>query len=323
LAEARYLQTQSTTRGVLAAIQSLWSDVSPDRILAALAGETGAAILQAVVAGQLAVAQGAQTFVAGAMLAQGASGAAEGLLVPGQLAGYAADGRSLATLLYLPGVTTAQALATGLAAETASLMGLNQMARLVATTLADTSRTATQVAMTATPSCVSYVRVVKLPACSRCIILAGRQYSYSTGFKRHPKCDCGMEPMSDDQWKASESPKSLYQAMSPEERLQRFGKAGVAALENGADMGQVVNVTGRKGGVTEVTAYGKTVQATREGTTRRGLGAKAMDSAFEKQKGSRYARTTAPRLTPSEILRQAEGDREHQVRLLKRYGYIQ
>jgi len=324
LAEARYSQTQSITRGVLAAIQSLWGDVSPDRILAALAGEAGSAILSAVIMGQLSVAQGAQAFVASAMLAQGASSTAAGLLVPGQLAGYAADGRSLATLLYLPGLTTARALASGMTAEAASVMGLNQMARLVSTTLADTSRTATQGAMTATPSCVSYVRVVKLPACSRCIILAGRQYTYSTGFKRHPKCDCGMEPMSDAEWKASASPKSLYQAMTPEERLQRFGQAGVEAMDNGADMAQVVNVTGRKGGLTEVEVYGRKVQATREGTTRRGLGAKAMDTAFERQAGgTRYARTKAPRLTPAEILRQAKNDREHQVRLLKRYGYIQ
>lgn len=323
LADARYSQVQGTTRGVLTAVQSLWQSVTPDRILAALSGETGMAIMSAVVAGQLSVAQGAQGFVANAMLAQGASSETAGLLVPGQLAGYAADGRSLATLLFLPAISTATALAGGMAPAAASVLGLNQLARFVATTLADTSRTATQVAMTATPSCVSYVRVVKLPACSRCIILAGRQYTYSEGFKRHPKCDCGMEPMSDDQWRASNGPEDLYKAMSPEERLQRFGKAGVAALENGADMAQVVNVTGRKGGLQEVTQYGKTIQATREGTTKRGLGSKAMDSAFAKQGGSRYARTVAPRLTPAEILRQAEGNRDHQVRLLKRYGYIQ
>ncbi|MFD5308191.1 VG15 protein [Streptomyces ardesiacus] len=261
--------------------------------------------------------------MANAMLAQGASPAAAGLLVPGQLAGYAADGRSLATLLYLPALTTARALAAGMAAQAASVLGLSQMARLVSTTLTDTARTATTVAMTASERCVSYVRVVKLPACDRCIILAGRQYSYSEGFKRHPGCDCGMEPMTDREWKASDGPEELYAAMSPEERVRRFGKDAVEAMDAGADMAQVVNVTGRKGGVSTVEMFGKKVQVTREGTTKRGLAASSMRESFVKVQGERYTRTKAPRLTPSEILRQAKGDREHQVRLLTKYGYIQ
>ncbi|AVO22261.1 capsid maturation protease [Streptomyces phage Nesbitt] len=323
LADARYLQVQSLTRGVLTAVQALWVTATPDRILAAMAGEVGAGILNAVLAGQLAVAQGASAFVANAMLAQGASPQAAGLLVPGQLAGYAADGRALATLLYLPALTTARALARGVPVQVASVMGLNQMARLVSTTLADTARTATTVAMTATERCVSYVRVVKLPACDRCIILAGRQYTYSEGFKRHPGCDCGMEPMTDREWKASNGPKELYAAMTPEERIRRFGKDAVEAMEAGADMAQVVNVTGRKGGVSTVEMFGKKVQVTREGTTKRGLAAASMQEGFKKVQGERYTRTNAPRLTPSEILRQAKGDREHQIRLLTKYGYIQ
>ncbi|WP_405560692.1 hypothetical protein [Streptomyces sp. NBC_01180] len=309
---------QSTTGSVVQAVQAIWQDITPDRILSALSGESGKQILAAVIAGQLSVAQGAQSFVAGAMLAQGASNSAAATLIPGQLAGYAADGRSLATLLYLPALTTTTALNAGMSPEAASLRGLYQMAKYVSTTLADTARTATSVAMTATPSCVSYVRVVKLPACSRCIILAGRQYSYSTGFKRHPKCDCGMEPMSDSAWKAADSPTSLYDAMSPEERRKRFGAAGAEALDNGADLSQVVNA---RRGMTTVKAYGRTVRATNEGTTRRGIGAKAMDVGYSKHAGSKYARTRAPRLLPEEILSQSS-DREHQIRLLRRYGYI-
>lgn len=316
LAAARYSQTQSITRGVLETVQSLWLGLAPERIISGLQGETGRAIFNAVVAGQLTAAQGAEGFVANAMLAQNAQATLLGNVVPGALAGVASDGRSLASLLFMPAITTATALAGGITAETAMTLGLNQMASFVATQIADTSRVATSVAMTAHPRCVSYVRVVKLPACSRCIILAGRQYTYSEGFKRHPKCDCGMEPLSDSEWREAASPKDLFKQMSPEEQRKRFGAAGVDALNKGADMAQVVNA--RRGMST--TATGKKV--TTEGTTRRGIGGKALNSDFQKVKGRRYERAKEARLLPEQILKQAHGDRDLQVSLLRKHGYL-
>ncbi|MFE3409456.1 hypothetical protein ACFXMT_14300 [Streptomyces mirabilis] len=319
LAATRYEVVQGVTRGVVEAVQALWRDVPPDRIFAALQGDTGRLILNAVIAGQLSAAQGAQAFVTGAMLAQGAGVEAAARINPGALAGIAMDGRPLATLLYVPAITTAQALQAGLSADAAMARGLAQLGMLAATTIADTARTATQVAMTAEPRCYGYVRVVKLPACSRCIILAGRQYTHSEGFKRHPKCDCGMEPMSHEEWMSREtakSPEDLFKAMSPEERAKRFGKAGADALENGADMGQVVNA--RRGMST--TATGKKV--TTEGTTRRGIGGKALNSGFEKSPGQRYSRAREARLMPEQILKQAHGNRDLQIALLTKHGYI-
>jgi hypothetical protein len=319
LAQARYDETTSVTRGVLEAVQGLWRDATPDRILSAMQGETGRQILNAVLAGQLSVAQGAQSFVTSVMMSQGAAFGPLGRLVPGSLAGLASDGRSLATLLYLPAVTSAQGIAAGMTAEDAAILGLNQMAKFVATTLADTSRAATSVAMAAEPRCVSYVRTVRLPACSRCIILAGRQYSYSEGFKRHPGCDCGMEPMSDEEWRKSASPEDLFKQMSPEQQDKAFGKAGADALRNGADIGQVVNA--RRGMATATN--GKKV--TTEGTTKRGIGGKALvrnGAELEKQAGKKYRRVGEARLMPEQILKNAHGDRELQIKLLKKHGYI-
>lgn len=320
LAASRYQTVQGISRGVVATVQALWGSVSPDRIFAALQGDLGRQILNTVVAGQLTAAQGAQAFVTSAMLAQGAGLEAVATLNPGSLAGLAMDGRPLATLLYVPAITTAQGLQMGLSADAALARGMAQMGTLVATTIADTSRTATQVAMTAEPRCVSYVRVVKLPACSRCIVLAGRQYSYSTGFQRHPKCDCGMEPMSHEEWtrrESAQSPDDLFKAMSPEERRKRFGTAGADAIEQGADIGQIVNA--RRGMST--TANGK--QVTTTGTTKRGIGGKALRAeGFQKVPGTRYARTREARLMPEQILRQADGNRELQIALLRKHGYI-
>lgn len=319
LADARYTQVQSITRSVVTAVQALWRDVTPDRILSAMQGETGRQVLAAVTAGQLSAAAGAQAFVTASMLAAGAGAAPAGLLNPAALAGVASDGSSLATLLYLPAIRTAQGLAAGESAEVAALAGLNRMALLVSTQITDAARGATTVAMTAERSCVSYVRVVHLPACVRCLILSGRQYSHSTGFARHPRCDCGMQPMTDAEWKATATPEDLFKQMSPAEQLKRLGAAGVKALENGADLGQLVNA--RRGMATAATGRGP-LKVTTEGVTRRGIGGKALNSGFTKVPGQRYQRAKEARLMPETILKLAGDDREHQIAMLRKHGYI-
>ncbi|BAU83135.1 hypothetical protein SLA_2202 [Streptomyces laurentii] len=319
LAQTRYTEVQSITRGVVDAVQALWRDVTPDRILSAMSGETGRAILAAVTTGQMTAAAGAQAFVTASMLAQGVAAGPVGLLNPSALVGVAADARPLATLLYVPAVTTAQTLALGASPEAAALAGLNQMSMLVSTTVADTARAATSVAMAAEPRCVSYARVVRLPACARCVVLAGRQYSHSTGFQRHPRCDCGMEPMSESEWRGTDTPEDVFRRMSPAEQRKRLGAAGVKALEAGADLGQLVNA--RRGLSTAATGRGP-MRVTTEGVTRRGIGGRALNSGYTKDAGKRYERAKEARLMPESIFKLAGDDREHQIAMLRKHGYI-
>ncbi|MDX2551335.1 VG15 protein [Streptomyces stelliscabiei] len=320
-ADARYRQVQSLALAVVARVQSIWSGLDPANILASLQGDQGAAVLDAVVAGQLTAAQGAQAFVAQAMAERGAAARLAADLVPESLAGIASDGRPLTTLLFQPAITTYTTLAAGADPRAAALAGMNQMARMVSTQIADASRAATSVAMTTHRRCIAYVRVVKLPACGRCIILAGRQYSYSTGFQRHPKCDCGMDPThSDEEWRAIAGPEQLVAQMTPEEQRKRLGAAAVDALAKGADLAQVVNA---RRGMQTMTVQGRTLQTTTEGTTKRGIAGKrlAPEAGAARVPGQRYSRSRTPRLMPEEILRLTD-DREHQLRLLKKHGYI-
>ncbi|MFM9473963.1 VG15 protein [Streptomyces scabiei] len=321
-ADARYRQVQSLALAVVARVQSIWSGLDPANILASLQADQGGAILDAVVAGQLTAAEGAQAFVAQAMAARGAAARAAATVDPAAFAGIASDGRPLPTLLFQPAITTYTTLAAGADPRTALLAGMNQMAMMVSTQIADASRAATSVAMTAHPRCVSYVRVVKLPACGRCIVLAGRQYSYSTGFQRHPKCDCGMDPThSDEEWRAIPGPEELVAQMSPQEQRRRLGAAAVEALAKGADLAQVVNA--RRG--MQTLTGGRKGPTTTEGTTLRGIAGKrlAIDLGADKLPRQRYRRSNAPRLMPEEILRQTKGSsREEQLRLLKLHGYI-
>ncbi|MFJ5887490.1 hypothetical protein [Streptomyces californicus] len=319
-ADARYTQVQSLSQAVVAQVRSIWSGLDPANILASLQGDQGAAILRAVVAGQLTAAEGAQQFVMMAMAARNAAAPVLAALSPEAFAGVASDGRPLATLLYTPAITTYTAYAAGMDAEAAAVAGMNQMARMVSTQIADASRSATMVSMATHRRCNAYVRVVRLPACGRCIILAGRQYSYSTGFQRHPKCDCGMDPIDVERWDDVPSPQALVDQMSPQEQRKRLGAAAVDALAKGADLSQVVNA---RRGMQTMTVHGRQVQATTEGTTLRGLAGKrlAAEQGAGKVPGQRYSRSRTPRLMPEEILRLAD-DREHQLRLLKKHGYI-
>jgi hypothetical protein len=255
------------------------------------------------------------------MAAQGGSALAEATLVAAAFAGIAPDGGPLETLLFLPAIGVRRRLAAGMTPDEAMLGGLADMARYASTAVADTARSADQVAMAANPNCVAYVRVVQLPACSRCIVLSGRMYSRSEGFLRHPNCDCQTLPLREKDWPSVPTPQQLFDRMPAGEQRRVFTVAGAEAIRSGADVGQVVNA--RRGmGTTHLA--GRSLQVTSEGTTRRGLyGSRARRAGgeFARFPGQRYSRVTTPRLMPEEILRVADS-RSEQLRLLRRYGYI-
>lgn len=101
LANARYRHVASVTRSLIERIQGLWRQLSPATIAGDLEGPAGEAIVAAVAAGQMTVAQGAQAFVGSAMAAQGGTAVPEALLVAEAFAGIAPDGGDLQTLLFL------------------------------------------------------------------------------------------------------------------------------------------------------------------------------------------------------------------------------
>lgn len=322
VAQARYQFVTRTTRSLVGAIQAIWRELSATTIADDLEGAAGSAILNAVVSGQLTVAEGAQAYVAQAMAAQGeTSAASEALLVAGAFAAVAPDGGPLETLLYVPAVGVQRRLAEGMTPREAMIGGLADMARYTATAVADTARSATQVAMAADRRCVAYMRVVELPACARCIILAGQTYSYSSGFLRHPRCDCQTLPLRERDWGGVQSPRQLYEAMTPAQRRNAFTVAGARAIDDGGDIEQIVNA---RRGMQVAHVHGRDVQATTQGTTKRsfyGRRLRAAGGEFAKVPGQRYTRSTTPRLMPEEIFRIAD-DRAEQLRLLRRYGYI-
>lgn len=188
LARGRYDLVAATIRAIIEQVQAIWRTLTPDTVEDALQDEAGAMIAAAVLAGQLNVADSAAAYIAAQMTAQGASPLPDATLVSAAFAGLSPGGGPLESLLYLPAIGVQRRIAAGLDPEEAMVGGLADMSMYTATAIADAARTADQVGMATTRSCVAYMRVVQLPACSRCIVLAGQMYPHSEGFLRHPNC---------------------------------------------------------------------------------------------------------------------------------------
>lgn len=189
---------------------------------------------------------------------------------------------------------------------------------LVGTLVSDAGRSAMGAFITTRRESIGHVRYLSPPSCERCTVLAGRWYRWSSGFQRHPACDCQMVPTS-----AVASPDLVADPMEAFDNGQVRGlnQAQTEAIRDGADISQVVN--SRRGMSQTTTIKGTRFDFTLEGTTSRGLYGQSGPAArsLEKNPGERYLRTTKSRLTPDTIYRVAS-DRDHAVRLLKHYGYI-
>ncbi|MDG9705552.1 hypothetical protein [Streptomyces sp. DH37] len=294
------------------AAREVWDRVDPEDLeqswLALLAE-----VIALITAGQLTAARQADPYLGRLLPGE----QAEGEVNAAELAGVSGDGRGLAELLMYPVYVTLNRLARGFARAVSIASGAVFLELLARTLVADAGRAADLVGMAARPGITSYIRVVELPACARCIILAGREYGLSEGFERHPQCDCTMDPVTRSHAPEPVMPEDVYARMTEAQRRKAFGQAAMEAIADGADIGQVVNA---RRGMTTATVYGQTVRATTEGTTRRGI-AGSRRRSFERRPGERYSRARGVRLMPEEIYRRASS-REEAIALLKKHAYI-
>ncbi|MCP3800330.1 hypothetical protein NLX83_13785 [Allokutzneria sp. A3M-2-11 16] len=309
-----YEAQQRIVREVVEQLQRLWNEI-PAHELARLWPMLGPLLVEIVAAGQRAAA----SYAARAVKVVAADGApvaqkpAE--LVPAAFAGLAVDGRSLLSLLWLAVDTVVRGLVAGVAPSEAHAAGLHRLLRFASGEVADTARVAMHAAMAADDRIVGYERVVVLPACGRCVILAGRVYRWSEGFDRHPQCDCGMQPLTAEQWRdrpRRDAPRELFEAMTPAQRKKAFTKGGLKAIEAGADIAQVVNARRSMYKIGKFTA-------TRDGTTVRGNAGRLLGE--HRKQGGRYRRSTRPRLMPAEAVNRASS-REELVTWLRNAGYM-
>ncbi|MGW2539429.1 VG15 protein [Kitasatospora sp. NPDC001574] len=305
----------------VASADLLWAMLDPARINGSWR-EVAEPMLSLLTAAQQASVDGAQAYVEAAVTAAGARPEPAGRLNPASLAGVAADGRSLASLLELPRITALTQIAAGLPADAALQTGRSQLLRTVSSEVADAGRVASGVGIVADRTCTGYVRVVSGGACSRCVILAGQVYGSEVAFNRHPHCLCVHEPTVRGRRGAHLEPRRYFNSLSPAEQRRRFGEKGARAIRDGADIAQVVNA--RRKGELYTTADG--VKATREGTTKRGTfyrreRARAIAAGRVPADIGRRFQLRSARLMPEEIYRLA-ATRDEAIELLRRYAYL-
>lgn len=172
-------------RQVADQIQDLWRSLKRRDLTASFQGGIGAQMVTAVTAGQLASVWDTDDYVDSIAVAEGAGLDRVGRINPSAFVGLAADGRDLDSLMYLPIITTKQSIAAGMNDSDAMLTGLQQAIRLSSSEVMQAGRGAAGVSLVGQRTIQGYVRVVSPPACSRCVVLAGKEYGWNRGFQRH------------------------------------------------------------------------------------------------------------------------------------------
>lgn len=240
-------------------------------------------------AAQLGAAKAGAAYVPQALGAHGYDKQPLATVNPQAFAGIASDGRPLDSLLYGGVVHARESLGRGESFPDAMKAGGKFLDTAVRTQVADAGRGAAGVAVAARQN-VGYTRMVSAPCCQRCAVLSGKFFKWNAGFQRHPRCDCRHVPATGETWQGLTSEIDLDQ-------ISDLSSAQRMALEDGADLGQIVNA--RRG-------LSRNGMTTSEGTSSRGV----------------YGRRSAqPRATPEAIFRTSE-TREEALDKLRANGYV-
>lgn len=254
---------------------------------------------------QATAAASAGLYVDDVLAESGIDPAAHGRVMPGAFAGIASDGRDLASLMYEPAITTLTQIGQGATPARGLASGRFLLDMITRTQVADAGRTAVGTAIAVRPAVDGYVRMIVGKTCSRCLVLAGRRYRWNQGFQRHPRCDCRHVPIAEDvPGDVATDPRAYFDSLDRHGQDELLGRDGAEAVRSGAGLAQVVNA---RRGMATASVFGRQVQVTTEGTTRRRRAGRSL---------------TRPRLMPEQIFRDADGSRDEAVRLLRLHGYI-
>lgn len=250
---------------------------------------------------QVSAAALADQYVARVLIAQGAALPAAGVVNAAAFADLVDGGGSLLAALVFAPTATYRDHAGQLGAAAARARWVAQS--MVRTAIHDTARAAVHTSMWA-HDVPWYVRGLRPPSCSRCVVLAGRRYRCATAFRRHKRCDCVHVPAANDPDDWTTDSRAYFRGLSEQERVATFGAAGAQAISMGADVGQVVNA---ESGVEIVQG----LATTRTGTTARGLAGQRLGGSS--------------RLMPEEIFSMADRlgwSTEQVLEQLRRYAYV-
>lgn len=309
VALAQYRRQQRIVRRTANRAQTLWRRVDAADLEESWR-QIAPLLVSSLAQGQEEAAATAEDYLAAVITAEGGVSRPEGRVTPSAFSVSAADGRPLVSLLYQPVIDWRVRLAAGQSAQDAARGSLRSLLQIVGTEVADAGRSATGAGIAANRTINGYLRVVQPPACARCVILAGKEFGWNSGFQRHPRCDCIHLPavliargrarrgsLSADRFSPTTRPgtgprgfldsRAYFNGLTRAEQNKIFTRAGAQAIRDGASMSSVVNA---RRGMYTASAYRRTVAATREGTTRRGLFRRLELERTQARTGVRFAR---------------------------------
>ncbi|WP_143027786.1 hypothetical protein [Lentzea albidocapillata] len=311
-----YTAQQRIVRTTVNEAQAAWRQLDSPAIDSATAAALRLQVVATVEEAQAEAAALAPLYIAATLAALGAVSNPVGALVSAMFSGIAANGLPLAALVDFALRRYRLALLAGVPPSEAHALGLAKLLTYVSTETADAGRIARHTTAILEPELAGYERVVTLPACGRCILLAGRLYTFSTGFLRHPRCDCDMRPVTHDQWhddRPGNNPRDLFDSMTTEQQNKAFGVGDAEAIRAGADISRVVNAR-RKNAVYVAAGH----EYTHDATTVRGHGRQLGELA---KQGGQYSRSRVPRPTAAQLVNTVP-DRAELIRQLRRFGYL-
>ena len=287
VARDHYRRQALIARAASAAVEALWREVDQadlDGSFAAL----GPRMVERVALGQFAAAAAAPLYVARSLEADGVTSRPLAALDPRGFAGTAADGGDLLSLLYGAVIRAKALIASGAPPADALRHGAARVVLYGGNEVRQAGVSATGAATAVDESAGGYVRMLRTPSCSRCVVLAGKWFRWNDGFLRHPGCDCQHRPAGQAGTGSAFSPGRYFDSLTTAEQDRTFGKADAEAIRSGADIGRVVNA--------------------RQSTT--------------VPTGRRTARGTPTTATVEDCLRRGNGDRDATVRALRAAGYL-
>lgn len=295
--------------------RAAWRRVSPGDLSGSWAA--AAAALQPVIERlQVQAAVEGANYGVDALAEQGLYVAPAAFVDPRAFAGMAADGRSVQGLIESPVTQVKNWIGAGIQPLQALTMGRKNLDMKLHTLVGSTGALASGIDVAARPK-VGYVRMLNPPSCRDCTVLAGRFYRWNKGFLRHPRCDCRHIPSTENNAAdLTTDPYAYFQSLSAEDQTKVFGRAEARAINDGADIFQVVNSRrGLKyaGTSADGSRRGQKVVGsfTTEGTTKRGN--------FRSASGEL---TKGKRLTPEAIYELNGSDRAAAMADLRKYGYV-
>lgn len=272
---------------------SLWSRLDIGDIVASWDRALSPTMQRILGAAQITAASGAQDYVSYALALQGIDPVAEATVTRHGFVGAAADGRSLADLLRQPAIAMVDAIGRGMPLEAANRRGLHALERIVCSEINDAGRVATGVATVVATNATRYVRALRFPSCSRCLLLGSRRYRDTEGFTRHLRCDCIHVPSHRDAGDLHLGLKEHFDTLSPAAQDVTFTRAGAQAIRDGADPARVVYA---RADMRSVAVAGRI------------------------RPGSGTQRALKP--TPESIYESTQGNRDEMLGLLAKFGYI-